>query len=175
MVNIFAISSNPIECARALDDKRVNKILLECVQVMCTHLNGKGYTTPYKSNHKNHPITKWAGESSDNLAWLFHYGRALHNEFQYRYGHTHKSGLVLEALRPYIKKWSQPPKRFQNCARNLNVGLDYTHLPTHEAYRQYLAYKWNNLDRKPRWTNRGHPTWYTPKPKRKLVFRRAKC
>ena len=36
---------------------------------------------------------------------------------------------------------------FPNCARSKDKGLDFTHLPIIEAYREYLNYQWFNTDK----------------------------
>jgi hypothetical protein len=73
-------------------------MVLEYCQIMCTVLNERGYSTPYKTTHRQHPCVKWANESLSNYLWLRQLGLELHKEFQFRYGKQHKSGLVIESL-----------------------------------------------------------------------------
>ena len=52
---------------------------------------------------------------------------------------------------------------FVNCARNKNLGIDFTHLEVHLAYRSYLVARWRSqmrpaictiaglLDKGPNW------------------------
>ena len=96
-MNIFAFSNDPYTAAKLLDDRRVNKMLLESVQIISTVCHEVGYPiipltkagTPYKPTHKKHPAVKWAGESSGNLNWLCNYTRWLGFMFNLRFGREH--------------------------------------------------------------------------------------
>jgi hypothetical protein len=87
-------------CARAHCDQHVIKMILESVQILCTVLNGKGFKTPYRSTHVNHPCVLWAGESHDNFCWLRSLALALNEEYRHRYPKStdHKSIAVLKAI-----------------------------------------------------------------------------
>ena len=109
-MNIFVLDISPKKAAEYHLDKHVVKMNVEYAQIMCTVLNDLGHTTPYKSTHRNHPCTKWARESLSNYLWLRELSLELHKEFQYRYGKTHKSGLVAESLPiPDIKDFGLLP------------------------------------------------------------------
>lgn len=81
-MNIFVTDSCPVFSAVALPDKLVNKMATESCQMISIiyspwyHNWGtipKKDGTPYntaKGTHRNHPCTKWAAESYENLAWL---------------------------------------------------------------------------------------------------------
>lgn len=163
-MNIFAISRHPRKCARALDDKRLNKMILETAQILCTVINEQSgsQVTPYRSCHVHHPITKWAYDIH-HQRWLYALGIAYGEEIQYRFGRKHACHLVLEGLTfrwPYLTMFK--PKRdieFHNGARHRGLDLDYTHLPVHRAYREYLKIRWPMDKRKPRWTRREEPSW----------------
>jgi len=87
-----------------LDDRRVNKMILESVQIISTAVWEVGMPTrpltkagtPYKPTHRNHPVVKWAGECAGNMFWLIRYTRALGHEFEARFGHVHSSIQSLE-------------------------------------------------------------------------------
>lgn len=163
-MNIFAVSKHPRSCARALDDKRLNKMILETAQILCAVLNGRGFTTPYRSSHVNHPITKWAASDDDHLKWLYHLGIAYGQEIIYRHSRKHSCHLVLEGLTfqaPWLsEKIDVEDIQLHNGARHKGLGLDFTHLPVHEAYRTYLSARWPNDKRAPTWTRRRPPSWY---------------
>lgn len=166
-MNIFVVSLDVETCARALDDKRLNKMILETTQLLCAviNLNEGSQVTPYKTSHANHPITKWAAEDIYHQRWLWQLGVAYGNEIIYRKGRKHSCHLVLEGL---TFKWpflAMVPRRldedeFYNGARRKDLDLDFTHLPVRKAYRNYLAAKWPNDKRKPVWTKRKQPSWY---------------
>ena len=67
-MNIFVISQNPDECAQALDDLRLNKMILETAQLLSTAIRFHGYTgnLAYKATHINHPCSIWARTSRGN-------------------------------------------------------------------------------------------------------------
>ena len=164
-MNIFAVSKHPRKCARALDDKRLNKMILETAQILCTVINLREdrQITPYRNSHVNHPITKWAMER-DHQIWLYHLGIAYGEEIQFRHGRKHASHLVLEGLTlntPWLLKPFKTDIEFFNGARNMKLGLDFTHLPVQQAYREYLNARWPGDVRDPFWTNRSRPAWCT--------------
>ena len=80
-------------------DQHCIKMILECAQMMTTAMRRHGATdeqipltksgTPYKSTHKNHPCTLWAGDSRMNFIWLSRHAKALCKEYTKRYGKHH--------------------------------------------------------------------------------------
>jgi hypothetical protein len=98
-MNIFYLDRNPELAAKAHCDKHVVKMILESAQILCTVINEKaGYqVTPYKSTHRNHPCTLWAGASKSNAYWLFELTHHLDDEFKFRFNHevSHKSFQML--------------------------------------------------------------------------------
>jgi hypothetical protein len=88
-MNIFALSDDPQEAARAHCDKHVNKMLLEGTQI----LNGSLYERDlddlafYGYTHKHHPCTLWAAESWGNFEWLMRLVHHLNDEFMHRFDH----------------------------------------------------------------------------------------
>lgn len=133
-MNIFVLDIIPEKAAQYHCDKHCSKMILEQTQIMCTILNELGYQTEYLSTHKNHPCNRWARESLSNYLWLRELTLELHKEFQYRYGRTHKSGLVAESLPiPDIKDYgltdfamAMPEKyhekNYVNAYRNYYLG-----------------------------------------------------
>lgn len=148
-MNIFVTSPNAIECAKALDDKRVVKMVLESCQILNTTLitlGAKGIG--YKPTHKNHPCVLWAGASFDNYRWLLSHFKALLDEYTSRYGKVHKCEdyyfdlLTLGTLPNFPKA---EPTPFVNCTDFKNIE------DVHEAYKQCLRTKWKNDIRTPTW------------------------
>jgi hypothetical protein len=162
-VNVFAVSDNPQKCARALDDKRLNKMILETAQILCAVINIKAgsQVTPYKVSHAGHPITLWAMKK-DHQRWLYRLGIAYGEEIIFRKGRKHSSHAVLEGLtfnQPYLLEPIKNIMVFFNGARRKDIGLDFTHLPVHKAYRRYLNARWPGDVRVPVWTKRKQPKW----------------
>jgi hypothetical protein len=117
--------------------------------------------TPYKTEigaFRNHPCTKWAAESADNLQWLFQHGISLCNEYTSRYGKVHacERSIRLAAL---TQMENGCPEKHTPFVRAMPDALKYDdRIDTVTAYRIYLATKpWvldNYLrvpDKKPSW------------------------
>jgi len=67
-MNIFVLDTDTKTCAQYHCDKHVVKMILESIQILPTALNKKGFVTPFKSTHHNHPCVLWAESSYDNFA-----------------------------------------------------------------------------------------------------------
>lgn len=169
-MNVFAVDKSPLLCARALDDKRLIKMILETAQILCTVMNkAAGFQlTPYRSTHANHPITLWADDAR-NFNWLLLLGLAYGEEYEYRFDKRHASQDIIEAI---DLEWavmhvetgqSKPlyPHSWCNAARRGDLGIDFAHVAdTHRAYRLYLSARWPRDKRAPAWRRRNPPDWY---------------
>ena len=49
------------------------------------------------------------------------------------------------------------PDEFVNCAANASLNLNFKHLNTVDAYKQYLNARWSTDKITPRWTNSVRP------------------
>jgi len=166
-MNIFATSDCPRECAEALDDKRVGKMLMEANQMLSQAVKRYQPLVPVGDGlavrgtaYQTHPCTLWAGTSRGNFTWLLRHAYALSDVFQTTYGQRHASSARTSFLQNFeycIPEGEQTP--FVNCARNVGRGLDFTHLDVITAYRVYLSVRWNNDVRPVTWTNREVPSW----------------
>ena len=153
-MNIFATHPCPYESANYLwkhDFKRANKMILESTQLLCTALNilAGEKVTPYKSTHINHPCSMWTRESIYNMIWLYRYVMTLCDLFSQSKDKYHKCSEILVNIWAELKCLIPPPwpdelpiTPFVNCARNTKLGLDFTHMPVHTAYIEYLKAKW---------------------------------
>ncbi len=111
-MNIFALSKCPEESAQQMIDKHVIKMPTETCQMLHTNILYMQYVHTYgkepqlkdlKAFHQeigselmkpamlNHPSTIWARQSLANFHWLYQHGKALCEEYTYRYGKTHGS------------------------------------------------------------------------------------
>jgi hypothetical protein len=117
-VNIFYLDKNPRRAAEMMHDKHVVKMVLETAQILSTVCHRHGCWVPemYRPTHANHPSVLWAGESVERFQWLYAHGLWLGKEFEYRYGHAHKSSGVIDLV-PYFTPqefpqahWTEPPQ-----------------------------------------------------------------
>ena len=94
-MNIFVLDKDPVTAARYIDDVRLPKMVTESAQMMAASLRRHGATdeqmpltkpkwinaldgtdtmwfvqTPYLGGYKDHPCTRWAGDSRANFVWL---------------------------------------------------------------------------------------------------------
>ena len=93
-MNIFYLHQDPVKAAEYQYNKHVVKMALESAQILCTvhhKYMGEDADVPYKSTHKNHPSTLWAGQSAQNYEWLYRHFVALCEEYEKRYGKEHLS------------------------------------------------------------------------------------
>lgn len=172
-MNIFVTSYDPLECARALDDKRLVKMVLETAQLLSTairavHLNQHEFevdeTKLYRPTHENHPCGKWTRACQANFKWLVRHGYALAAEFEWRFGKPHASlriiayaeGLYgifpLGAATTFADCSNIDPQEFSGKLAG-SVLL---------RYQECLRRKWKadfNAGRPPKWTKRAPPLW----------------
>lgn len=153
-MNIFVISPNQQDCAEMLDDKRLQKMILESAQMLSAALHRHGGNPPYKLSHKNHPCTLWTGDSKENYIWHLGLLQAMHDEYVSRRAKTHKSYIdcfqTLKDQACLIPQYDLTP--FANCS--LFKGMD-----VFEAYRMTMIEKWKNDKIAPKWSNRSRPDW----------------
>lgn len=95
-MNIFVLDRDPMVAARYHCDKHVPKMVLETAQMLCTARIEHGLDAPYKPAHRNHPCTKWVGQSLGNYMWTWCLGMGLGLEYEKRFGKTHKSHEVIK-------------------------------------------------------------------------------
>lgn len=163
-MNLFVSDLDPCQAARNLDDKRVNKMILETAQMLCCALHARGIAALYKPTHQRHPVTLWIARSPANGAWAHRHGLALCDVYTAAQGRVHATEAVLRTIAPYFAS-DEFPSDWQNSARNDQV--DFSHLPIVEAYRKYLLCRWAT-DKLPKvWTNRPIPEWAIQKGERK--------
>lgn len=168
-MQIFRTSPCDKMCALHLDDKRLNKIILESMQIISTalwlndcpkaeSLCAQGII--YLPSHEKHPLCRWASEHSWNLFSVFSYGINLYNEYKYRFEKGHKAGEKLhdlfwsQSLSSYLPRKKGSPSLQPNCTKH------FKHLPLYYAYTAELNYKWRRDKKSPTWTKRNQPAIY---------------
>jgi hypothetical protein len=152
-MNIFVLDKNIEKCAKYHCDKHVIKMILESVQMLCTVLNKKGISTPYKSTHINHPCVLWAESSFDNYSWLSSLAVALNEEYRFRFEKQadHKSISVLREISHHEFERLGLTEFAQAMPEKFKVPGDAV-----KAYRQfYLGEKMAFA----KWTKTNVPQW----------------
>jgi len=172
-MNIFLVNKNPYVCAQALCDLRLNKMILETGQMLCTAY--RHYfpdlaqqldiaNNLYKATHENHPCNVWLRQNIHNYIWLIEYFEALDKERFYRCSKFHltysKLGVTLTMPINHIP-----------FSEDLNFNFDCSNIYTEHLfpgegvfgnYKHCLVNKWLNDKRKPTWTKRGKPDFAKP-------------
>lgn len=171
-MNLFVTDEDPAEAARNLDDKRVVKLILECVQMMSVAVSSRGEPLEnthfgdgrvMRPTHEHSSVTRWVGLTQQNFAWTFAHAAHLVHQYRLAYDRDHSCSRNLEYLIS-SKLWRRVPggplTPFQNSARNEALGLDFSWIePTTEAYRQYLMARWRTDKRPVTFRNRVPPDW----------------
>jgi hypothetical protein len=104
-VNIFAIEGDLntgkidwIASGKSQDNYRVVKMILESCQILSTVLNEQGVDAPYRSFNPKHPSCLWAAESAQNFRDLVTHCASMIDEYEERFGKTHKCKAVLKKI-----------------------------------------------------------------------------
>lgn len=157
-MNIFVTSPDPVECAMWLDDKRVNKMVLETAQLLCAAIILNGGKSDYKLTHHNHPCAVWARKTNSNFKWLYQHGIALADVYRLAYGKTH---ACIRVLNNCYNQISIIPDGVATAFANATPYKNSPNTSIYEKYRAYMIDKWWE-DENPTWKNRKPPHWYTP-------------
>ena len=167
-MNIHATYDDPAKCARALDDRRLNKMLTETGQILSTALHLMDLYDPnlFKPFNPGHKINKWVAKSSSNYCWTLQYMKELADEYKYRKDKEQASARlipILEQAMIEVEDKKEPASKVQefcNYAKNKSKDLDYTHMQAHDAYKFYMIKRWLSDDKKPKWTRRQPPNFF---------------
>jgi hypothetical protein len=152
-MNIFILDKDISTCAQYHCDQHVVKMILESVQIMCTALNKKGFSTPYKSTHVKHPCVLWAEESYSNFLWLNDLALALNDEYRFRFekNTNHSSIAVLTEIAHFSYKDIGLTEFAQAMPEKYKVPGDAV-----AAYRKFYI---GEKLRFAKWTKRAVPFW----------------
>jgi len=152
-MNIFILDTDIKTNAKYHCDQHANKMILESVQLLCTALNKKGFTTPYKSTHIKHPCVLWVAQSYANFEWLRELTLALNSEYKYRFDKQidHKSIAVLPQIADFKYENKGLTPFAQAMPDKYKVAGDAV-----SAYRKfYIGDKMAFA----KWTKRDIPNW----------------
>lgn len=166
-MNIFLPSPNPRESARALDDKRVPKMVVETAQLLSTavhHLHPDNDFPIYKPAYDNHPCSLFARYSERNFKFLAELGLELSEEYSHRWGPRHKSHRVIEDCVTLM--FSKPSFYKPFYTREFSLNFNCSGYDTGSIYKDYrlcLIDKWKKQEKKGslKWTDRKPPDWWS--------------
>lgn len=155
-MNIFHTDRCPVRAAKNLCDKHVPKMVLETVQMLCATHHMIGYAPPplYAPTHKNHPMTKWVGQTLENYLWTLEHAFALGSEYEFRFNKMHASMAVLPWLPSALRLPKEPFTAPPQCMPDEYKDVDYV-----VAYRNYYIgdkvrfAKWGKGRTAPEWWN----------------------
>lgn len=171
-MNLHILHLDPHEIPKLLDDKRIGKMLMETNQMMSLavkhHMReagadyeavtGEGKLTVGWS-HYSHPVSIWVRKNYANFIFALKYADGLSAEFERRFGKPHASGERTKFIGLNLQNWIPGGIRteFQNSARHVGRGIDYSNLPIVSAYRSYMLDRWETDSYAPKWTTREDP------------------
>lgn len=158
-MNIFTTYDCPKLSALALCDRRVNKMIVESAQMLCTNVRMMGISDEpvlYKSAFHNHPCTVWARSTQSNFLWLVDHALHLANVYSSVYDKQHKTVPVIHKAASYHQLFVDGPlEEFANCSLVKRTDVSVT-----ESYRRTMNIKWAKDNQRPTWRNRNKPDWY---------------
>ncbi len=154
-MNIFASYDCPVKSALALDDLRVNKMIVENAQMLSGVMHKRGIKGDwYKPAYLKHPCTIWAGMTKQNYLWLCTHALALCIIFEQTHNKIHGSERILLRLKEMSSRIeSSHLTEFEDCT-NLKHKTD---IPVTQRYQEYLCAKWRNDIKTPTWNMRKKP------------------
>jgi hypothetical protein len=153
-MNIFVLDRDIEKCAQAHCDQHVSKMILESVQMICTALNKKGFSTPYRSTHMKHPCVLWVEESYDNLIWLEHLAEALNREYRFRY-RKDRDHASIEVLRQVSTH------RFESTGlTEFAQAMPDQYKTAGDAVTAYRKFYLGEKSVFAKWTTRPEPDWW---------------
>lgn len=164
-MNIFASYECPKKSAEVLDDRRLNKMILESAQMLCSAvtITSKGMIqAPYQNTHVNHPCSVWTRDRIANFLWLRDHMEFLLIEYGRRFDRVHGCDYVFRFLKHNCNTIPSGPSDYASRQPFVN-STPYKDLDVHEAYQRYLCDKWDaDYDklRAPNWTNAPRPEFY---------------
>ena len=148
-MNIFLPEKSILESVKDLDDRRLNKQIIECQQIMEVAIGRS-------SGYKNHPVVKYYVDYPLFVGW---YGMTCVVEYLTRFNKFHKCfDYFFQDYWEYVH-YKEIPHFY--CEGPIS---DPNHIRTTkntvELFRNKLCKKWSSDKYAPKWTNREVPQWY---------------
>ena len=157
-MNIFLPSLNFKECAEILDDKRLNKQILECKQILNMILKKKEDDS-YNSPYLRHPVVVNYFNQEHHIV---EYALAMCREFYHRFNKQHSlyfwfTHHMTPARSDFEPIYAEGSKHRILCIREKRPTWIIA------LFQAKLTQKWNAdlLNGRPaKWTNRKRPEFY---------------
>lgn len=149
-MQLFVTSPDPAKCAEYLDNRRLNKQILECAQILSTVMWLLGEEeTPYKPTHKHHPIVQSVAADHNLIQWVLRFMYECKNEYYIRRSKIHKCEQVFDhfvrwCLSIRYTKYLLEAKDFYDCSGESGPNV-------FDNYKLCLAKKWATDKVKPKW------------------------
>ena len=175
-MNIFAIESDPIDCAVSMVDRHIVKMVLETAQLLSTAhriIDGEEYTGKtatgrnvkrwrlpddreqhlYSATHINHPSAVWVRATNNNYNWLYCHFCGLLSEYTYRYTKVHKCEPMKEWL-------MRPPYGIPvGYLKQVTPAMPEEYKVPHDSVASYRNYYRQGKQHLHKWTKREAPEW----------------
>lgn len=154
-MNIFVLDEDPARAAAQQCDRHVVKMIVESGQLLSTVMHEHGVEGPWRSTHKHHPCTLWAGACEENYRWLWEHMGALLAEFTRRYGKHHAwepHWAELWERRPDLPKLGRRTPFAQCMPEQYRVPED--------AVKAYRAYYKGEKAGFAKWKTGNCPVWF---------------
>lgn len=163
-MNVFLpYERNLKKSVQCLDDLRLNKQILECMQLLTAYKRQK-LLREEKVGYTNHPVYKHFTSTSYNLYALMKYAIECCIEYQYRFGRKHKLEPELIYLRDNLLKYPDNiDYLYEPYFMRGSLGQpEYIRTTEHvsELFQERLVEKWLHDKKQPRWTNRLEPEFW---------------
>lgn len=152
-MNIFLTDPDPKKSAIALDNLRLNKMVLETAQLLASACVSIGEDLGYKATHYFHPCAVWTRHTKGNYSWLVEHGLELAAEFEKRFYHVHASEEIIKKAHSYRDNFHDKAVVFDFNCSGFNSGDVF------EDYKNCLRSKWASDTRSPQWYGRPCPEW----------------
>lgn len=148
-MNLFLPENGIFQSLRDLDDKRLNKQILECKVILDVSYN---LSTAYQY----HPVVVYY---KDYPGFVIHYATMACDEYRYRRRKFHDLVRYFNDLYTDHQPQNESPSKFYcENAKWSPYKIRTTDKHACELFRLKLSYKWSNS--KATWTRRQCPNWY---------------
>lgn len=159
-MQLFILDSDPVAAVRSLADVHLVKMCLETAQILSSVMVRRGLTPAAgmpKPYNLRHPVIV-AADTPEKVAWVTAYNAALHAEYRYRFGRTHRYAPLAELYSAMLDPDGIPGE----CRGLARVFRDFTveERDLVAAHRCYYRFKKGRIARW-RYTKRPEPEWLT--------------
>ena len=158
-MNVFMPHLYAQDSVQALDNKRLCRQILECMQII-NIIEKYRFTGNKKLGYLNHPVTKFY---MNNYNFLICYAYVACKEFEYRFNKTHAYTheiTVRFELIPYALKVFGPASIFYHEGKDIRT---YDPFVSTKLFKLKLCQKWITdicKNRIPKWSERNVPSFF---------------